>query len=160
MPNSSGYPVKSDIDRWQADERARRETHEFLLPRDREQVAIYAMKRAVRECMFACGTLNRKFNSSEIQVKAKYACECAQKETKALSFTNRMDDFEKLARPFYAKAYAIAQGIFGRNNRLLDQMCSHQELYGFDSAYGYIQREVEHGCLWDGGDKERVLLYG
>src|SRR5947208_1566705 len=137
MPNSSGHPTQAEIAQWQADERACRESHEFILPRDREKVAIYAMKRAVREAMVMCNTWNRKLNASEIQIKAAYACECAQRETKALAFTNRMDDFEKLARPFYAKAYAIAQGIFGRNYRLLEQMCRHQELYGFDNAYGY-----------------------
>jgi hypothetical protein len=160
MPNSSGYPTKSDVDRWQADERASREFLEYQLPRDREKVAIYAMKRAVRECMVMCNTYNQKLNKSEIQIKATYACQCAQKETKALAFTNRYDDFEKLARPFYAKSYAIAQDIFGRNYRLLEQMCRHQELYGFDNAYGYIQHQIEYGCLWTGCDAERILLYG
>ena len=160
MPNSSGHPTQAEIAQWQADERARLQNYEFCPPRDREQVAIYAMKRAVREAMVMCNTWNKKLNTSETQIKAAYACQCTQRETKALAFTNRMDDFEKLARPFYAKAYAIAQDIFGRNYRLLEQMCQDEKFYGFDNAYRAIQREIEHSCLWSDGDAERILLYG
>jgi hypothetical protein len=81
----------------------------------------------------------------EIGIKASIECRDLRRETKAIAFTNYVDEYERLAIPAYKTAYAHVQSIFERNYRLLDIMREETERYedGFDIAYRRVQSWVE-----------------
>jgi len=144
MPNSTGHPTRQEMERKRLDEAASHKHYEYLMWQDAAKVQADFAKLGAKECMILCFYHNIALDEREIVTKAKYACERAKNETKAIRFTNYYDQFEELATQAYKEGYSKSQEIFSLKLHLLKSMQADFERDGdFDGAY---RRLVSDSC--------------
>ncbi len=142
MPNSSGYPTLQDVQKWRQEQRIP-SGYEYLLPHQTEKVQADFKRLAALDCMKMCAYSNIALDKKEIEEKAKYACECASRATKAIRFTNYEEAFNKVAQATYTEVYAAAQDLFSRKYHVLRD-CKHDyEQYGEESFFVRIAPDLE-----------------